>query len=282
MPLARRADWPYHGLVLQRIAVLIFGLAWGAAVVAAEPTSVVIELFTSEGCPKCPQADNLLRDLARSQPLEGIEIVPIALHVDFFDTEGWVDPYSQPWASLRQRRYAVRDGAPGWFTPQFFIGGGPGFNGGRIDVLRGVLYAAGKPQAGLAWSEDGTALRVESLPEGIDEVELALIVTEHGLNSGKITGGENEGSVLRHAAVARDWIDLGSVAAADLPSAHSFTADVDPTWNREQLQVVAIAQVPGQGTIVGTAAAPLPASFDSGASGGSDETEAAVGPTSDD
>ena len=51
----------------------------------------MVELFTSQGCASCPPADALLARLA-----ERPEIIPLALHVDYWDYIGWADEFAEP------------------------------------------------------------------------------------------------------------------------------------------------------------------------------------------
>ncbi|MCS6762525.1 MAG: DUF1223 domain-containing protein [Candidatus Devosia symbiotica] len=48
----------------------------------------MIELFTSQGCSSCPQADALLTSLAEQQ-----DVVALAYHVDYWDYVGWKDTF---------------------------------------------------------------------------------------------------------------------------------------------------------------------------------------------
>src|SRR5215475_5617939 len=107
---------------------LLFALAFMCAavsVVPADDTSprpVVVELFTSEGCSSCPPADALLRKLD-AQPVTGVQSIVLEEHVDYWDDQGWKDPFSSHQVTLRQSDYAERLQVKAPYTPQMVVDG---------------------------------------------------------------------------------------------------------------------------------------------------------------
>ena len=93
------------------IAVLVVLNALPAAAASCsaqsgERTAALVELYTSEGCSSCPPADRWLSRLGRVYPPE--RVVPIALHVDYWDYIGWKDPYAKRPFAQRQRTLSQR------------------------------------------------------------------------------------------------------------------------------------------------------------------------------
>src|SRR6056297_1329329 len=79
---------------------------------------VVVELFTSQGCSSCPPADAMLGELA-----ERDDVIPLALHVDYWDYIGWADIFADPAYTRRQKGYAHATGQRMVYTPQMVIDG---------------------------------------------------------------------------------------------------------------------------------------------------------------
>ena len=225
---------------------------------AAVSQAVVIELFTSEGCSSCPPADDLLRELEDAQPLDGVEILALSQHVDYWDSLGWKDPFSSAHATKRQYRYAAREGSGRVYTPQMIVDGGEPFVGSqRRQLLNALGRAARAPKAALTWvdGEQAPWIRVDRLPEGIAQADVYVAVTETGLGGeNAIPRGENRGRKLKHPSVVRRLERVGRIdGSGDLPLVSSFPFQLDPAWNRSDVRLVAFVQEPSLGTIHGAA-----------------------------
>src|SRR5215475_8964648 len=226
----------------------------GPALAAAEPRPpVLVELFTSEGCSSCPPADAALAALARDPTFQAAEVIPLELHVDYWNNLGWADPFSAPEFTARQEEYARALGGDGLYTPQIVIDGWLSGVAAPGAIKKGVQKAAAKGKARLE-------VLVSTAKPGLDVVvrppaglagRLLVALSEDRLSS-KVERGENRGLTLNHAPVARLLVDEGAVS-----SEHHVRLGLSSGWKRDQLRVVAFVQDPsGRVVAVGTAAVP--------------------------
>lgn len=216
---------------------------------SAAHTVALVELYTSEGCSSCPPADRWLRALADAQSAD--RIVPLALHVDYWDYIGWKDPYAQARFSSRQRRLASLAGTRMIYTPEVFVAqrelrgwSDPATFARRVqevnrqparaDITIGMQPSAGRGVAIEASFEVLAAERARSQLQGV------VVVYEDGLVSA-VHRGENEGVTLRHDRVVRWWSPLTLVPGGEPQRMHENIA-LGPDWNAANLGVAAFVE----------------------------------------
>jgi hypothetical protein len=230
------------------LATVITALAQGTT-----PIPVVIELFTSEGCSSCPPADSLLAALDREQPIAGAQLIVLSEHVDYWNTLGWVDPYSSHDFSERQKRYGEALRAPDIYTPQAVIDG-------RLEVL-GNSIAKVEAAIQQALREKKIPLRLQAIRsdkgihvelqtgEGVKHgAEVYLAVAEDQVQS-KVSAGENSGHMLAHTAVVRSLTKAGKLKTENGIEAQLKTG---ADWGKH-LRVIAFVAEREGGKIVAAA-----------------------------
>ncbi len=84
--------------------------------------STLLELYTSEGCSSCPAAEQWVSKLKYSTALWK-KVVPVAFHVDYWDSMGWKDPFASKQFTKRQYAYTNRWRAGVVYTPMFVKNG---------------------------------------------------------------------------------------------------------------------------------------------------------------
>lgn len=225
--------------------------AGAAAQTAAESRKpVLVELFTSEGCSSCPPADIVLQKLVELQPVPSAEIIALEEHVDYWNHDGWVDPFSSPeWTERQQDYVALTKSVPA--TPELVVDGQSQLVGSDGPMALTEIEKASKaPKTEVtitstpAKNSRKIAVSVGNIPQdlGKDSAEVWMAVTEDGLHS-QATAGENKGRALTHIATVRSLRKLGN-ADAQKPVAFSGNADVkiNSHWNAANLRVVVFVQ----------------------------------------
>ena len=242
-------------------------LAAGQCVAQSGPgTAALVELYTSEGCSSCPPADRWLSGLGPRGYVPG-RVVPLSLHVDYWDYIGWKDPFAKGEFSGRQRKMTALQRQAFVYTPQVMLQGEDfrGWGGAAFD--RAVERINAQPaRARISLEITGVGKRAISvqaqarLLDGSQQADAALYLAayENKLAS-QVTAGENRGERLQHDYVVLEWqgpLPFSSgptlAAARDLPllpkavPAHSGVAAF--VQNRRTGEVLQALMLPSCGS----------------------------------
>ena len=189
------------------LLALAAALPAGADETGAGRGPVVVELFTSQGCSACPPADRMLAKLAQRE-----DVLPLALHVDYWDYIGWEDVFADPAFTRRQKAYAHEAGERMIYTPQMVVQGAERVVGTRPAALLEAIaeHSQGSGPVALRVAREGARIRVEARASAPFEPPLTVQLvrfTPH--RSVAVTRGENAGHTLDHANVVTDWKAVG-------------------------------------------------------------------------
>jgi hypothetical protein len=220
-------------------------MAGGTCSAKSGDTSIsLLELYTSEGCSSCPPADQWLATL-RTNGLYPGKVVPLALHVDYWNDLGWEDPYSQKIFTQRQYQTARRTSSRTVYTPQFLLNGQEFLRWrqkGKVAIERASSV---RPRADISLTLSRHANEMEITtdvrtdPRG-GRAEFYIVLFENNLTT-RVPAGENQGETLRHDFVARRWLGPIPLSVKD---ATSFThrLSLDKTWKADDMGVAAFVQ----------------------------------------
>ncbi len=240
-------------VALCTIAAVVPAAAYAACDARSGPkTAALVELYTSEGCSSCPPADKQLSRLR--QVLDpAAEVVPLALHVGYWDYIGWKDPYAQSAFGERQTWLVRANQRKTVYTPQFFVSGAEfrTWQGSLRDKVRQLnaqpAVADIHVRAGLAVN-GALALNAKATTRaGAGPSVLYLALAESGLVS-KVTRGENSGVTLAHDHVVREWI--GPVRLSGGTAQVQRDIALPAAWNRARLEVAAFVQDERTGSVL--------------------------------
>jgi hypothetical protein len=258
---ARRARLEYK--VMRRATLLAAAVIWigSAGMRAAQPTPVIVELFTSEGCSDCPPADTLLDKLIATQPIAGAQIIGLGQHVDYWDRLGWKDRFSSAAVTSRQQVYQTRFGTDSIYTPQMVVDGRAEFVGSDAAAARKAIEKSlTAPHGTVTIDANGghIGVKIADLPRIThgDRADIVVMVTESGLTT-DVKRGENHGKMLKHAPVVRYLATIGEIAGDDTTGSARADVAIAEGWQRDRLAIVALVQEKRGRAILASASAAL-------------------------
>ena len=170
-------------------------------------TVALLELYTSEGCSSCPPADKFVSGL-RAAGLTTEQVVPLALHVDYWDYIGWKDVFASREFTERQRWLSALAASRTVYTPEIFVAGRElrGWGSGTAAAVRRVNERPAQAHIGVTLGKMlNGALPVEVSAKSAQAGQLFVALYENGLAS-HVRAGENQGELLQHDYVVREWI----------------------------------------------------------------------------
>jgi hypothetical protein len=196
-------------LVIAAVAILAtLALTMHGAPPKLGPSPVVVELFTSQGCSSCPPADALIHEMANDSAMRG-RVIPLAFHVDYWDSLGWRDPFSSAEWTQRQARYARTMRLNSAYTPQAVVNGTREFVGSNRSTLSAALEKASneKPmgKVTLTARREGDSLSATIHATVPTNDDLLLAIVEDGVTT-KIEHGENAGRTITNDAIVRKLV----------------------------------------------------------------------------
>lgn len=214
---------------------------------AVAKSSVVVELFTSQGCSSCLKADDLMGEVA-DRP----DILALTYAVDYWDYLGWRDTFAKEGYSTRQRAYMKRMSGREVYTPQIVVNGTAetaAIHADKVDqLIRAAGRAKGLPSPQIRQRSD-TRISIGSgrYPKG--GAEVWLVRYDPSDQSVEIKRGENRGKTMVYHNVVRDLVRLGSwtgqTKSYSLPAPDADSAS-------EGLQGVILVQGAKGGRILGS------------------------------
>jgi hypothetical protein len=245
------------------LCVALSGQSQTAATV--RPTPILIELFTSEGCSSCPPADAFVKQLDQAQPIPGAQAIVLSEHVDYWNRDGWTDPYSSSAFTARQNGYVRALAEYSAYTPQLIVNGRSELHLASPAQVKDTLLKAAKAaqlpvSIGALSIEGASPLTLHAHLDADGSMSRhnadiwAVVALDHA--ESQVTRGENGGRRLEHAAVALDLIRVGRLEKGK-PFSQDFSWKLKPGLDASNLRLIVFVQESGLGDVLGAALAEL-------------------------
>jgi hypothetical protein len=204
--------------VLAGLATLAFAPALLAAgVLAQTPVSlqpgginvpehprrpVVIELFSSQGCGNCPQANANVATLAKRS-----DVIAMTYPVGIWDYLGWSDTLAKPEFAERQKDYNHSLGYRGPYTPQIVFSGRLHSSGANMKTIENGFAKRPLELYPLTVVFDGDKVTITGDYAG--KATVNLVEFRPGMTTVKPGAGVNRGKAMQYFNVVTGVRTIG-------------------------------------------------------------------------
>jgi hypothetical protein len=194
------------------------------------------------------------------QPIPGAQLIVLSEHVDYWDHDGWRDPYSSSSATERQNEYVRSLGLRTAYTPQIIVDGSRELQlGDPLQAKQLFEKALAVPKIPLRM----TSLSVDpqaSLVRGHIEIDAnsgkhradvyVAVALDHA--ESQVSAGENGGKHLSHVAVVQELKRIAKLEKGknvDQDFELKLKAAIDST----NVRIIVFVQEAGPGRVLGAA-----------------------------
>ncbi len=204
--------------------------------------TALLELYTSQGCSSCPPTESWLADLQKNG-FSPEHVIPVALHVDYWDYIGWKDKFASAEHTLRQRRHVKQNDLNTLYTPQLILNGidlrpRNKLKKGLASITTQAAPANIQLQAVVSNKNLLDITCTVSLEDNVEKnLKLNLVIAENNLTTA-IRAGENRGQKLRHEHVVRQMLEPTLVTTEP----RDEILPLNPSWHHENLEIVAFIE----------------------------------------
>jgi hypothetical protein len=225
-----------------------------AAPAACQVTSpakknTLVELFTSDGCDSCPPANKWLSGVVRGTDKT---VIPVSMHVTYWNHLGWKDGYGNSYFDDRQGAYARQATSKFSYTPELFLNARE-YRGWRNASAAEIansqkelapisIKLVSQQADARSLSVDATLTQVEGAAKAdLSAIRLYVLLYEDDLAE-KPNAGELKNVVLKHDHVVLDWkvIDVSEAVRSGKTVTSAFS--LPPQSNPKKMGVVAFVQ----------------------------------------
>jgi len=199
---------------------------------------VVVESFESQGCSSCPPAERVMDMLQKTY---GDSAILLTFHVDYWDSLGWKDPFSDLRYTQRQSDYAHALHQDSVYTPEMVIQGEVGFLGSdgrraRTEIESRLHHIQARPLHFKISQSKGNALQLTLADPFHQSAEKAVIVIVENTPDVHVLAGENKGEIMSGHYVVRDLRPMSSFQS----NQSSAEILLNPIWNLNQTSIVVL------------------------------------------